>query len=275
MENTENTQLTAAVEAAVEANGTATSEETHAETTQTESTAGAGVSSEATQEAAAAATSDPGETQEAQKPSQAEMDQALGLFNLLRNPETAPRAAEMLARQFGIIKDPPKEETKSPGIKDIIAASLGPEYAFLAEKLGPAMEQAIGSAMAPHIRQTQMNQIQAEFTEARRDLDVATKGDFVKNEAAIIKMMDRMRPADGVPIKDYLNDLYTLAKSSKSQSQVSRETAGKVVSQIKQNASERLPSPSAVPETKMVKGPNRPTLAESIAAAVRGERFEG
>ena len=270
MENTENTQLTAAVEAAVEANGTATSEETHAETTQTEA-----VVETPSGEATAETTSDPGGTQETQTPSQAEMDQALGLFNLLRNPETAPRAAEMLARQFGIIKDPPVKAEQPPGIKDIIAASLGPEYAFLAEKLGPAMEQAIGSAMAPHIRQTQMNQIQAEFTEARRDLDVATKGDFVKNEAAIIKMMDRMRPADGVPIKDYLNDLYTLAKSSKSQSQVSRETAGKVVSQIKQNASERLPSPSAVPETKMVKGPNRPTLAESIAAAVRGERFEG
>lgn len=260
----ENDQLTQAVESAV-AEPAAVSEPTETPAVETPSEPVAETPAEQPAE----------EPAQPEGPSAEEVQKALGLYNLLNNPETAPQVIQMLGKQLGLIKEPEAPRQKPPTISDIVKSSLGEEYAFLGEKLAPAFEQALNAAIAPIQQQLAQTSIKAEFENARQRLNSKTEGDFGKFESEITKLMDTLRPADGVPIEGYLEHLYTVAKYQKGAAPISRETAKKVVTKIQQTAQERLPSPSAASEPRIVKGPKLPSLEDAIAAALRGERFEG
>ncbi len=217
--------------------------------------------------------------QQNQEPTQEEIQQALNLQKLLMDPKTAPSALRMMGELLGLQVSPnqpapQQNENKQPSIGEIVAASLGEEYKFLAPQLAKAFEQVISTQVAPLQTQIQQTKMETEFNEAVAKLNKTSNGDFDKHEAAILQLMDRLKPAAGVSVHDYLNELYTLAKGKSPIINTPQKQVQQVVDKMKQNAQENIPSPSAATENRVVKGPALPTLAQAIEAAARGETFE-
>lgn len=177
-------------------------------------------------------------------PSQEQIAQAIQIYQALNNPNTAPAAVEFLAKQLGYsLSQPSVQPTQSEaemGIKEMIAKELGDDYAFLAPKLGGAIENVINRALGPLQQQMQRTQVTNEFDRAMADLNAETKGEFSKHENEIVKVLQRLRPADGVSTKEFLRDAYNLARAGRP------SPSGKaVINRINERAQESLPSPAA------------------------------
>lgn len=213
-------------------------------------------------------------------PTAEEQKAALNIYNLLNDPKTAPSVVKMLAESLGLKIDTPQTQqtqptqTKEPTIEEIIANNLGEEYRFLAPNLAKAITQVIDLRVTPIQRRVDESRAEVEFNTAITKLNETSKGDFQKHESAILQLMDRLKPGAGVSVHDYLNELYTLAKGKSPISTAPASQVQQVVDRMQKNAQENLPSPSAATENRVIKGPALPTLEESIAAALKGERFE-
>jgi hypothetical protein len=192
--------------------------------------------------------------------------QALQIYEALMNPSTAQSAIEFLAKQSGYQLQPVQAAPKvEPGIKELIAQELGSDYEFLAPRLGTAIENVINKALAPIQEQIQQTKITNEFDRAMADLNSETKGEFGKMEADVVKVMQRMRPAEGVSTKEFLRDAYTLAKAGKAPSPAQHQKA--VVERLNKTAQEALPSPAAATETVRVS--DQQTLESAITEAAK------
>src|ERR1041385_3423966 len=70
-------------------------------------------------------------------------DEAFRLYKALKDPKAAPAIIAALAQQVGVFpqgqESKGEERQKVKDIKSILADSLGPEYKFLADRLGPAI----------------------------------------------------------------------------------------------------------------------------------------
>lgn len=205
-------------------------------------------------------------------PSPEEIEKALNVYKALNDPNTGPQVVRMMADQLGITEKEVKKELQKPTAVDFFREALGPDYEFLAPKLGGAIDQYMQANLAPMRQQIERANVAQEFNRAIEAVNTKTKGDFNKHEAEIVKMMDVVKPAPGVSTEKYLDTLYKLAKSEKASAPSSQVKA--VVSKMQQNAQENLPSPSAATENRVVRGPSLPSLEDSIAAALRNERFE-
>jgi hypothetical protein len=206
----------------------------------------------------------------------AEQERAINVYKLLNDPKTAPGVVRMLAEQLGIVQTIQQSTTevpKEPTIADVIGNALGEEYQFLAPKIAAGIEKAIELRLTPVQQQLVQNQARNEFERAYNELNSATGGDFVKHEQKIVALMDVLKPGKDVPVKDYLNHLYSIAKGAPTPAPPSQQVR-QIVNRMEKNAQANLPSPSAATEQRVIKGPNLPTLEESILAAVRGEVFE-
>lgn len=210
-------------------------------------------------------------TQQAEGPSSQEIEQAMNVYRILNDPSTAPHVVRALAEKMGLIQPPVTPKEEKPSLSALLSQSLGDEYAFLAPKLAPALESAFSSALAPLQQQIQRTAVENEYNRAVAELNAETKGGYGQVEQKISDLMDVMKPAPGVPLKTYLANLYRIAGGP-----APSVTQGvqKVVNRMVQNANERIPSPSAATENKIVKGPKLPTVDEAVLAAMRGETFE-
>lgn len=204
---------------------------------------------------------------------QKEQEQALNVYRLLNDPNTAPAVVKMLAEQLGITQPQVKNTQKEPGVAEILQQALGEEYSFLAPKLAEGIEKVIERAVTPLQQQVQRESAKVEFQTALDRINNTTKGDFNKYESKITALMDEIKPAPGVSVEKYLSNLYTIAKNSGGPPPPSQQVQ-QVVNRMQQNAQERIPSPSAATENRVVKGPVLPSLEDAISAALRGERFE-
>jgi hypothetical protein len=269
IETTENPTLDASLEAASQSIENAPVETAPVETPTVETTETAPVETE----------QPPVETPEGEKaPADEDAQRAMQFWQALQNPETQPHVIEFLAKQAGYSlqkaqTEAAPQETAPTSVGEILAQHLGEEYAFLAPKLGSALEQALNAVVGPLREEIVRSRVTSEFDRATAALNERTKGEFKTHEKEIVGLMQRIKPAEGVPLQDYLDDLYHLAKAKKAPSS-STETAKKVVQRIQKNAQEALPSPSAATDARVLKGPNLPTLDEALAAAARGVTFE-
>jgi hypothetical protein len=204
-----------------------------------------------------------------------ETEKALNVYKMLNDPNTAPAVIKMLAEQIGLVgeKVEKKEAPQAPSPADILTQALGEEYAFLAPKLAAGLDAYTKAVITPLEQRIQQNSIAAEYDKAVNKLNSDTKGEFAKMDSQISALMDEIKPAPGVSVEKYLNNLYLIAKNSSPASTPAPQVQ-KVVERMTQNAQERLPSPSAATENRVVKGPALPSLDDAIAAALRGERFQ-
>lgn len=88
-----------------------------------------------------------------------------------------------------------------------------------------------------------------------------------EKEKEILELMDTVVPRKGVGVKKYIT---TLAKMVQSKEDIESNPIDK----IRRNFGERSISSGPVDETTIKKGPSRPTLRQSLEAAMQGIKFD-
>lgn len=177
-------------------------------------------------------------TSEAGDLTEDEIKEARNLYKALKDPESAKAVIAALAEKTGLSKVDSKTEVKESkkGIIDILKNALGSEFEFLAVRLGPAIEEVLNEERKE--RQASFQKIEAQRVESEvisvfKDLEKRTNGESKKLETKMIKLSEEILPGPNTTVKQYVNQLYTLASSGK---QVSNEK--KVIDKIKQNSND-------------------------------------
>lgn len=196
------------------------------------------------------------------------------LYKALKDPSTRNQMLEALVNGFGH-KPETKTEVKEAK-RDIVGKlkeSLGVEFGFLAEKLGPAIESILADERKEHaesIGRLEQANIQKEVASVLADIKSGHKGgDWNSVEAKIVRLMDEMTPGPRTSVKDYLRNLYSVATAGKAKVGATNEIADK----IRKNANDvsgRLTSRGGVGEGEVKFDPNKKySLNESVDLALR------
>jgi hypothetical protein len=178
-------------------------------------------------------------------------DEAFRLYKALKDPKAAPAIIAALAQQVGVFPQGPEskgeERQKVKDIKLILADSLGPEYKFLADRLGPAIEAVITQereAQAQQLSQIQLKNIEKEIEQSFSSLSKETKGESRRLEARMYALMDEIVPSANISVDKYIRHIYAIASAGRKQ-----PTTKEVADKIRRNANDapsRLQSGTAL-----------------------------
>jgi len=196
--------------------------------------------------------------------------QAIGLYNALKDPQTAVVVIRTLAERLGLDVGTKKEaKAAQQTIEDIFRESLGSEYAFLADKIAPAVERAVNLRLQEvnsKLQEQEQKATEREVEDALSYLNRTTKGEAKKFEGRIVKLMDQFLPAPGQKTRDYIKGLYNIAAAESREKAIQKGMADK----INQNAADvgsRLQT-SGLDDSR-AKGPAKLSLRQSVEAAVQ------
>jgi hypothetical protein len=222
-------------------------------------------------------TEDPDEVDEPQEEEmpEAELREAKNLYKLLKDKSQQKNVIRILAQQAGLLGENAPETKKEvtaakKDLKGIIKDKLGPEYAFLVEKLGDTLEAVLEQERQTTLEvlnSVQQQKVETETSAALSRLSRETKGDSLKVESKMIALMDRIKPSENLSVYEYLKDLYTLASSGKSAASAANRIADKIRRNAG-NAADRLNSKGSGKEGKPT-GPEKKGLRASIEYAVQ------
>jgi hypothetical protein len=164
------------------------------------------------------------ETKEAHKEEpdldQVGLEEAKRLYKALLDPVQRVEIVRALALQSGILDPSRPPETKTEvreakkEIKQILKEALGPNADFLADKLGPALEQILDqerSEQGAQFQEIRAQQIEREVVSATNELNRLTKGESRKFEMRMQAISQQMPPSSNISVRDYVQNLYTLA----------------------------------------------------------------
>lgn len=185
-----------------------------------------------------------------------EAEEARKLYKALRDPNTSASVIAALAAQVGVKlpgADATKAETKEAtrSISKIVEEALGPEYKFLSDKIGKAIEGALKVQSEQHeasLNEIRQSQIEREVTSAYKALARETKGESVKLEAKMAKLSAEI-PIGEMSVDKYIKRLYNIVVAE-SQQTSAQKTADKI-NRNARNAPERLHGTPAGRETKI------------------------
>lgn len=203
---------------------------------------------------------------------EAQLDESKRLYLALKDPKTAGPIIAALAAQAGLHLTPTstKAEVKEvkKNITDAVAEALGPEYAFLAPKLGKAFESALEIQREEHqasLQEIRQSQVERDVTTAYEKLARETKGESKKLEAKMAALSEEI-PIGNMTVEKYIRRLYTVA-TAEGQQTSARQTADRIRKNAS-NAPERIRSGSAAgTEPKM---PDKKlSLNESVNYALK------
>ena len=200
-----------------------------------------------------------------------EAEEALKIYNLLKDPQQSKEIVRFLARQAGLeIKEGESEKKATKAAVDVLVESLGEEYKFLAPKLLPGLkalinEEVIGIKQA--LMQGERQKLSQDYDSAWESLNEQTEGDFEKHGESIIKAMEEFPYSGKQPIKQYLGRLYKMVGGEKPTEKKVRST----FERIKRNAEESEPANSGAGDERVKNSSRLPTREESIAAALKGK----
>jgi len=221
-----------------------------------------------------------------------EIQRALQIYETLTDPSTQTDAIKFLAEKAGLIKAAGGTTHEAvETITDILKAELGEDNAFLADKLGPAIEKILNKTIQPKISKVEFdrrvadvsNEVNSTYSKLAKEFS-----DFESLDAKMTEMMQVIQPGPKTSMEEYLRTLYRLvggkgqeaqAKSSSSNSSAAKtgadnktESAKKtqeVVEKIKKNAEEAKKQVSSdVDEATIQRGKQRPTAREAVLAAL-------
>lgn len=203
--------------------------------------------------------------------SDAEIAEAQNLYKALKNPTQRAAIVAALAQEAGLLTNQPqtKREEKAETVAakrqvtDILKTSLG-QYAFLADSLGPAIEEILKS---------QREEISSEFTALRQvnvEREVVTAYDKLatetkgasKNFEARMAVLSEEIPIGDQNVETYMRRLYLIASSER------KTPPQKVADQIRRNANDpqsRLKGTTAA----AVKGPDIPNKKMNLNESVQ------
>ena len=196
---------------------------------------------------------------------------ALGILELLENPETAKEFISQLATKAGLINANStaaevKKATKSAA--EVIKEKLGDNYEFLSGPIGDALTESLNSQREEFQRELQSRDekvfeanFKTEYTETISALKIT------EAEASALNTLCQEQPNYGtVPLKTYLSRMLTIVRAEQGQRTEKIKTAQKQ----KENLKNRLPSGTEVTEVQETQRPGRPmTAKEAVVMALR------
>jgi len=193
--------------------------------------------------------------------------EAKALYKMLKG-DNATEVVRMMAKNVGLLQDPPetKQEVKAAkkSMTAILKDKLG-EFGFLAEKLGPALDEMFEEVRAESAQravQLERREIDNDVVKATAKLNKESKGEFGKLEKEISRLADKIKPGADTSVEEYMRSLYVIASS---QSKVDPKTLSRRIEQNRTNASDRVRT-SQQPEPAFDRNTKR-TLKESIRVA--------
>ena len=215
------------------------------------------------------------------------------LIQALKDPVRAPIVIEFLAKQAGYTKAEVKvagtTEVKAEELhEDIISflkESLGPEFEFLADKIGKGLEKYLDKTI-----EKSQTDIRAEFQRQEQEklqnqsasvLTKLTEGFFgtgaelpdnVTNEMS--KYMDRVQPSADTSVKDYIEDAFNasvmklgLSKTDKAKQERTNKNRTDASSRL---ASDRVPAEEVLKQDNSKPLNRRDAIAAAVAALEKG-----
>jgi hypothetical protein len=210
------------------------------------------------------------ESTRADELSESQLIEARNLYKALTGPQANAIVAAM-AQQIGILPNAnqqpltKKEETAARReIKDIVKDALGPEYAFLQDKIGRIFDEVAAQQNADHearFVEIQQSQVERQVVDAYNSLASETKGQSKQFENRMAQLSEEI-PIGNMNVETYMRRLYTLASNEK------KASPQKVADQIRRNAGDvpnRLRTSSAGPAEPAHKVPEKKmSLDESV-----------
>lgn len=180
---------------------------------------------------------EPVEPAESDELSADEITGAKSLFKLLKNESTRENTLRILAKQAGILQDPPEtkqEEVRArKDLKATLQDKLGKDWEFFSEKFGPALDdyikESIAEVRSEHQTDRQANearQVRSEIVEVTAKLNSETKGDYAKMEGVMSKLAEQILPGPNTSTEQYMRLLYKAAISDQKVSP--KNLAGKI-----------------------------------------------
>lgn len=206
--------------------------------------------------------------------------EALNLADQLADPTTGPQLIEFLHQQF-VKKSEETGKSEKQVAKDFVSIlknKVSPEYHFLIEAIGPALEDVVNKSVEERVTPLKDNfnkEVERRVGESiDSEISHFMKENKIKGEEDPIwvemnKLQKEMPMGEGVNVQTYLSRLHTLATKDSLESNVVKKT----VSKINKNAEDIKIMSSEALGTQVSKGSRLPSLSESIAAAFKGERF--
>lgn len=185
------------------------------------------------------------ETQEDDTSDEDEKAEALKVYKLLKDPKSRQTTIEYLMFQAGITAKPAetlKEVTKQKkAVAELVKEALGPEYAFLADKLGKAIELSLEESREESNRKIDAIEQTNLVNEVNRELaklSKRTNGHSTKLESKMVELMDKYPSSANISVAEYLDGIYIMASKGQTpgKTQVNLDKAKKNAN----NVSERL-----------------------------------
>jgi hypothetical protein len=177
------------------------------------------------------------EEEDEEELSETELKESKALFKLLKDPATRTDVIAEMARRSGILKEVSADTTDKKiaktalSVVDTLKESLGTEYAFLADKLGPGIEKLLKQerdALGERVSTTEAKHLENEIESIYLKLGKETRGEFGKFEKEITRLADKVMPAPGTTTEEYIRMLYSIASSGKGATNLKRNLADKI-----------------------------------------------
>jgi hypothetical protein len=177
---------------------------------------------------------------------------ALGILDLLENPETASEFIRQLATKAGYKLDAtstPSEVKKAvKSAAEVIKEKLGDNYEFLSGPIGDALTEILEQQRAEFQSELQKRDVQVfEANFAKEYAETISNLKINESEAAALNTLCQEQPNYGtVPLKTYLARMLTIVRVEQTQKSERIKTAQKQ----KENLKNRLPSGTEVTEVQ-------------------------
>ena len=217
---------------------------------------------------------------EAEEPEEDDSAAAIQLYKALTNPKTSRGVLAALAEEAGL-SIASKETTRAEAIQsatEVLRESLGKDYAFLADRLGPAIDKLLKNGTSdPKVERLERELAEIKQGTVMREINSALSDLYEKHpdakdvEKQMLRLMDEVLPGPNTTGKAYIKHIYNLASE---QSRLKSATK-KTIDKMKANANDATRRASLEANATRVKsGSALPNLKEAVRAAIRGQKLE-
>ena len=213
-----------------------------------------------------------------------QITEAKALYKLLSDPATQKETLTILAQRAGIElggKPPETKKEEKAVIKktvEILEEALGKDLAWLAPKLAGAfdkMREEDRATTQKELDKLSANQVTKEVDTAYETLARETKGESRKFESKMVGLADKLYPAPGMSVMEYVRHLYTIASASGEQKSAKQRLAEKINKNSK-DAPGRIQDSSTAGGGKNNNANNgRMSIKDAVRAAAAKQGYKG
>jgi hypothetical protein len=202
--------------------------------------------------------------------------QALQLLEALEDPSRAVSVIQHLAKQAGLLSgEMTKKEEKQAirGIKEVVKDRLGEDGAWIADKLGDALEEVIQGEVGKIEKRLEEAENQRQVRQFEQDYNAIIVKEKVSNEEAIAleKLVDKYPWNGKIPLSEYLPDLIEMHRSKAAKVSKASETKERQQKNIeRQTRTQGVESN----EDRIKSGSSKISAREAVLAALKGEQLD-